>query len=59
MKVTDEDRKYESKQDNDTDEKDRRDEEDDITSMIKTKAKRLLYTPKHSSKKQESNKQIY
>ena len=57
MKVTDEDRKYESQKDSDTDEKDRRDGEDDITS-IKTKAKRLLYTPKHSSKKQENNKQI-
>ena len=44
---------------NDTDEKDRRDHEIAITSMIKTKTKHLLYTPKHSTKKQEGNKQIY
>ena len=59
MKATDEDRKYESQKDNDTDEKDKRDHEIDITSMIKTKAKHLLYTPKHSLKKQESNKLNY
>ena len=54
MKATDEDQKYDLEKGNDTDEKERRDHEIAITSMFITKAKHLLITPNHSSKKQNS-----